>query len=202
MYLLFDDNTEKNQLTNFKSTQNYICFAFQNNVSVDNFSGVETFKMFSDDDMFLAEYVLNDYKLECNGNELYFKNKNEVIDLDTLKADKIEMSKMALAEWLENNPMLYTEGKYYSVTAEKLSLLNGNLASYERAEAVGVEYPLKWNSTGSECTPWDYTDLLTLSLTIAGYVAPKVSKQQAIELQIKACKTVEEVNEIVINYDE
>ena len=202
MYLLFDDNTEKNQLTNFKSTQNYICFAFQNNVSVDNFSGVETFKMFSDDDMFLAEYVLNDYKLECNGNELYFKNKNEVIDLDTLKADKIEMSKMALAEWLENNPMLYTEGKYYSVTAEKLSLLNGNLASYERAKAVGVEYPLKWNSTGSECTPWDYTDLLTLSLTIAGYVAPKVSKQQAIELQIKACKTVEEVNEIVINYDE
>ena len=202
MYLLFDDNTEKNQLTNFKSTQNYICFAFQNNVSVDNFSGVETFKMFSDDDMFLAEYVLNDYKLECNGNELYFKNKNEVIDLDTLKADKIEMSKMALAEWLENNPMLYTDGKYYSVTAEKLSLLNGNLASYERAKAVGVEYPLKWNSTGSECTPWDYTDLLTLSLTIAGYVAPKVSKQQAIELQIKACKTVEEVNEIVINYDE
>ena len=107
-----------------------------------------------------------------------------------------------LAEWLEDNPMLYTDGKYYSVTAEKQSLLNGNLASYERAKAVGVEYPLKWNSTGSECTPWDYTDLLTLSLTIAGYVAPKVSKQQAIELQIKACTTVDEVNEIVISYDE
>lgn len=201
MYLFFDESTEKKQLTDFKSTQNYICFVFQNDVSVDNFSGAETFKMFSDDDMFLAEYVLNDYKLECNGNELYFKNKNEVIDLDTLKADKIEMSKKKLAEWLEDNPMLYTDGKYYSVTAEKQSLLNGNLASYERAKAVGVEYPLKWNSTGSECIPWDYTDLLTLSLTIAGYVAPKVSKQQEIELQIKACKTVEEVNEIVINYD-
>ena len=202
MYLFFDESTEKKQLTDFKSTQNYICFAFQNDVSVDNFSGVETFKMFSDDDMFLAEYVLNDYKLECNGNELYFKNKNEVIDLDTLKADKIEMSKRILAEWLESNPMLYTDGKYYSVTAEKQSLLNGNLASYERAKAINVEYPLKWNSTGSECTPWDYTDLLTLSLTIAGYVAPKVSKQQAIELQIKACTTVDELNEIVINYDE
>ena len=202
MYLFFDDGTEKKQLTDFKSTQNYICFAFQNEISVNDFSDIKTFRMYSDDDMFLREYTLEDYKLECNGNELYFKNKNEVIDLDALKADKIEMSKMTLAEWLENNPMLYTDGKYYSVTAEKQSLLNGNLASYERAKAINVEYPLKWNSTGSECTPWDYTDLLTLSLTIAGYVAPKVSKQQEIELQIKACKTIEEINEIVINYDE
>lgn len=123
------------------------------------------------------------------------------INIDEVKASKIAESKDKLAEWLEDNPMLYTDGKYYSVTAEKQSLLNGNLASYERAKTVNVEYPLKWNSTGSECTPWDYTDLLTLSLTIAGYVAPKVSKQQEIELQIKACTTVDELNEIVINYD-
>lgn len=201
MYLIFNGNTEKNQLTNFKSTQNYICFAFQNEISVNDFSDIKTFRMYSDDDMFLREYTLEDYKLECNGNELYFKNKNEVIDLDALKADKIEMSKMTLAEWLEDNPMLYADGKYYSVTAEKQSLLNGNLASYERAKIANVEYPLKWNSTGSECVSWDYTDLLALSLTIAGYVAPKVSKQQAIELQIKACTTVDELNEIVIDYD-
>lgn len=123
------------------------------------------------------------------------------INIDEVKASKIAESKGKLAEWLESNPMLYTDGKYYSVTAEKQSLLNGNLASYERAKAINVEYPLKWNSTGSECTPWDYTDLLALSLTIAGYVAPKVSKQQAIELQIKACTTLDELNEIVIDYD-
>lgn len=201
MYLFFNENTEKKQLTDFRVTQNYICFAFQNDVSIDDFASIDVFKMYSDDDMFLREYTLEDYRLECNGNELYFKDKNEVVDLDVLKDDKIEMSKTMLAEWLEDNPMLYTDGKYYSVTAEKQSLLNGNLASYERAKTVGVEYGLKWNSTGSECVSWDYTDLLTLSLTIAGYVAPKVSKQQEIELQIKACTTVDEVNEIVINYD-
>lgn len=201
MYLFFDESTEKKQLTDFKSTQNYICFAFQNEVSIDDFASVSTFRMYSDDDMFLREYTLEDYRLECNGNELYFKDKNEVVDLDAIKVDKIENSKTLLAEWLENNPMLYTDGKYYSVTAEKQSLLNGNLASYERAKAVGIEYGLKWNSTGSECESWDYTDLLTLSLTIAGYVAPKVSKQQELELQIKACTTVDEVNEIEINYD-
>ena len=128
-------------------------------------------------------------------------NTNGLKTLEELKSNKITESKIKLAEWLETHPMAYSDGNSYSVTAEKQSLLNGNLASYERAKAVGVEYPLKWNSIGSECTPWDYTDLLTLSLTIAGYVAPKVSKQQEIELQIKACTTVDEINEIVINYD-
>ena len=201
MYLFFDESTEKKQLTDFKATQNYICFAFQNDVSIDDFVRISIFRMYSDDDMFLAEYVPSNYKIECNGNELYFKNKNEVFDLDAVKADKIENSKTLLAEWLETHPMTYTDGKMYSVTSEKQALLNGNLASYERAKAVGIEYSLKWNSTGSECVSWDYTDLLTLSLTIAGYVAPKVSKQQELELQIRACTTVDEVNEIVINYD-
>ena len=155
----------------------------------------------------IPQEVMNSKDLSqwCYSQEKNFYLNPDYLPPDTLtpfKESKIIESKDKLAEWLEDNPMLYTDGKYYSVTAEKQSLLNGNLASYERAKAVGVEYPLKWNSTGSECTPWDYTDLLTLSLTIAGYVAPKVSKQQAIELQIKACTTVEEVNEIVINYDE
>ena len=128
-------------------------------------------------------------------------NTNSLKTLEELKSNKITESKIKLAEWLETHPMAYSDGNSYSVTAEKQSLLNSNLASYERATQAGIPYSLKWNSTGSECTPWDYTDLLTLSLTIAGYVAPKVSKQQAIELQIKACETVDELNEIVIDYD-
>lgn len=122
--------------------------------------------------------------------------------LSPLKAAKIEESKTKLAEWLANNPLLYSDGKYYSVTEEKQSLLNSNLASYERATSAGIEYDLKWNSTGNECVPWEYNDLLTLSLNIAAYVAPKVSKQQYLEVQIRNCETIEELDAIVINYDE
>ena len=121
--------------------------------------------------------------------------------LSDLKEAKIAESKTKLAEWLANNPLLFSDGKYYSVTEEKQSLLNSNIASYERAEALGVEYPLKWNSTGEECVEWSYTDLVTLSLTIAAYVAPKVSQQQSIETQIKACETAEELDKVVISYD-
>ena len=122
-------------------------------------------------------------------------------DISGEKLAKIEESKTKLAEWLANNPLLYSDGKYYSVTEEKQSLLNSNIASYERAEALGIEYPLKWNSTGEECTEWTYESLVTLSLTIAAYVAPKVSKQQSIEIQIKACETAEELDKVVISYD-
>ena len=121
--------------------------------------------------------------------------------LSDLKEAKIAESKTKLAEWLANNPLLYSDGKYYSVTEEKQSLLNSNIASYERAEALGIEYPLKWNSTGEECTEWTYESLVTLSLTIAAYVAPKVSKQQSIEIAIKSCETAEELDGVVISYD-
>lgn len=129
------------------------------------------------------------------------KEKAQEKSLEECKEEKIALSKLMLSEWLANNPMLYSDGNYYSVTEEKQSLLNSNLASYERATAAGIPYPLKWNSTGAECTEWEYADLIALSLSIAAYVAPKVSTQQAIEVQIRACETKEEVDGVVISYE-
>ena len=119
-----------------------------------------------------------------------------------MKEIKIAESKEKLADWLQNNPMLHTDGKYYSVTTEKQALLNGNLASYERAKSMGIVYDLKWNATEQPCETWSYTDLLTLSLNIAAYVAPKVSKQQLLEVQIRNCETIDEIDAVVIDYDE
>ena len=147
------------------------------------------------------ELVLND-----NGSKIIDVVATEPVvtveEIESHKTKRIQESKILLAKWLNDNPILYTDGKYYSVTEEKQALLNGNLASYERAKSIGVEYPLKWNSTGSSCVEWEYNDLLALSLTIAGYVAPKVAIQQNIELDIKACETMDEINAVVIDYDE
>lgn len=146
------------------------------------------------------EFVLND-----DGSKIVDVVATEPVvtaeEIETHKTKRIQESKILLAKWLNDNPILYTDGKYYSVTEEKQALLNGNLASYERAKSVGIEYPLKWNSTGSSCVEWEYNDLLALSLTIAAYVAPKVAIQQNIELDIKACETMDEINAVVIDYD-
>lgn len=196
MYLINNEN--KIPIQDFNRNSELISFSCTDS----SFNGEIT--LYSDDDMRLftfntAEYECDTKQTDDNYKFTFYHHKE--ISLDEAKELKICDSKDKLAHWLSLNPMLYNDGKHYAVTEEKQSLLNGNLASYERAKELGIEYPLKWNSTGDECTPWEYSALVALSLTIAAYVAPKVSKQQELELKIKACTTVDEVNEIEINYD-
>ena len=175
MYLKIND-TDKS-LISFSQTTDKIIFVFAEDISSESFADISVVKLYSDDNMYLAEYNFKDFNASINKDTLYLIDKNFVEDVKAAKVDAIERSKELLAAWLENNPMLYTDGNYYNVTEEKQALLNSNLASYERAKSAGIDYPLKWNSTGSSCIDWDYSDLLTLSLNIAGYVAPKVSMQ-------------------------
>lgn len=128
-------------------------------------------------------------------------NDADCLTLDEYKAFKVEESKKLLAIWLASNPIMFTDGKYYSVTEEKQSLLNSNLASYERASAAEVNYPLKWNATGEECVPWEYKELLELSLAIAEYVAIRVAIQQAYEIEILACEDKVSIDTLVLDYD-
>ena len=106
-------------------------------------------------------YPNYDFVFDDDGNISDITETEPVVTTEEIEAHKtkrIQESKILLAKWLNDNPIVYTDGKYYSVTEEKQALLNGNLASYERATKAGVEYPLKWNSTGEECTEWNYND--------------------------------------------
>ena len=199
MYLKIN-NTNK-PLASFSQVTNKVAFVFSEDIGSEDFADVSKIGLYSDDDMYLAEYSFKDFDVSINKNALYLIDKNYIEDVEATKADMIQRSKELLAEWLSRNPMLYTDGNYYSVTEEKQSLLNSNLASYERAKAAGIDYPLKWNSTGAECTEWEYSELLILSLSIAAYVAPKVATQQAIELEIKAAETMEQLDKVVIIYE-
>lgn len=116
------------------------------------------------------------------------------------QAAKIAASKTQLAEHLAEHPLTYTDGKQYSVTAEKQSLLTSALARYQIATASGVPTTLKWNATGEECTEWEYNDLAALALAIAAYVEPLVAQQQAAEVAINACTSVAEVEAIAVAY--
>lgn len=114
---------------------------------------------------------------------------------------KIAESKTALSEYLASHPLQWTDGKYYSVTSDKQSLLTSNLSLYQLAVSNGQPFKLTWNSTGDECVEWVYEELAALALAIGTYVKPFVAHQQELELDIKACTTMEELDAIEINYD-
>lgn len=119
----------------------------------------------------------------------------------SVKDNKILESKTALSDYLQNHPLQWSDGKYYSVTSEKQSLLTSNLALYQISAAAGQPFKLTWNSTGDECVEWSYENLAALALAIGTYVKPFVSYQQELELAIKTCKTQAELGAIEITYD-
>ena len=120
--------------------------------------------------------------------------------VDDLREQRIADSKADLAAWLAENPMTWTDGKKYAVTSEKQAQLTSALAVQQVAQSAGVERELRWNSTGDECTVWQYADLCALALGIAAYVEPRVSIQQAAEVDLRNAATIEEVLAVAWNY--
>lgn len=120
--------------------------------------------------------------------------------VDDLRERRIADSKTDLAAWLAENPLTWTDGKQYAVTSEKQAQLTSALAVQQVAQSAGVERELRWNSTGDECTVWQYADLCALALAIAAYVEPRVSIQQAAEVDLRNAATAEEVLSVAWNY--
>lgn len=121
--------------------------------------------------------------------------------LDDMRGQRITESKTALAEWLAENPLTWTDGHQYAVTQEKQSQLTSTIAVQQVAQAAGVKRQLKWNTTGDECTEWTYEGLCALALAISDYVEPRVSVQQAAEVAIRDAKTAKGVLTVVWDYD-
>lgn len=121
--------------------------------------------------------------------------------IQTEKIKKITESKTKLEEYLVNNPYLFSDGKYYTVTKEKQNLLTNAITVYRiKVDAEDPTATLKWNAVGEVCTNWTLEDISDLVTGIAYYVSLLVTKQQEYEVQINACTTKEELDSIVIDY--
>lgn len=118
------------------------------------------------------------------------------------KPNMVLKTKQDLQIFLSKNPLLWTDGKYYSVTQEKQNLLTSNIATYQIEVQTNPEAIITWNATGEECVQWDIQQLCALAVAIKDYVKPMVTYQQGLEIQINNCQSLEELNSIEINYDQ
>lgn len=117
------------------------------------------------------------------------------------KEERILQSKDDLAAYLEAHPLLWTDGKYYSITSEKQQWLTSKLFSAAAAKAAGEEYPLTWNDTEEVCRAWTYEDLWALARVIDTRVTALVTYQQTQEVAIRNAATQEELDAVVVDYD-
>jgi hypothetical protein len=126
--------------------------------------------------------------------------------LNVYKEHLINISKIEMESFLNNHPILSTchnkTKSYYNVSLEKQSILANNFTTYKLKKSLGMDVKFTWNSTGDKCEEWAEEEAIQLLLEIDNYVHPIISKQQDLELAIKACTTIEELDAIEISYDE
>ena len=122
-------------------------------------------------------------------------------DLEPIKAARISQSKTDLAAYLESHPLQWTDGEYYSITAEKQQQLTSKIMAATMAQTMSADYHLTWNSTGEVCREWTLQDLSALTFAIDARVTALVSYQQHQEVAMRDASTPEELDAIVVDYD-
>lgn len=123
-------------------------------------------------------------------------------DLEPIKAERIAQSKTDLDTYLLEHPLQWTDGEYYAITAEKQNQLTSKIMAATMAQTMSTDYTLTWNSTGEVCKEWTLQDLSALAFAIDARVTSLVTYQQEKEVEIRNAETIEELDAIVVNYDE
>ena len=226
IYRTYEDNSKVIELSNDGSVWTKplkkVSFNAYNGGSLD---GETTQEVYNYEELKVPTPVANDnYKFvrwnpeiptsgEVDGNKIfnaifeYVPTEEELkAEFDAIKANKIEDSKVLLADYLERHPLVSNchggVDATYTVTTDKQTLMASNYLTYTIAKQSGVENPvLTWNAAGCECEVWTEQEYITLVLQIAEYVKPLVALQQSYEVQINACETQEELDSINIVYD-
>ena len=125
-------------------------------------------------------------------------------DMNTLAQEKetrIAQSKQLLADYLAAHPLLWTDGQYYTITAEKQAQITSKIMAATMAQTFSSDYTLTWNSTGEVCKEWTLQDLAALAFAIDARVTALVSYQQTQEVAMRGAGTKEELDAIVVDYD-
>ena len=117
------------------------------------------------------------------------------------KEARITQSKEDLAAYLDTHPLQWTDGNFYSITAEKQAQLTSKLAVAQAKATAGVPYELKWNTTNEACVPWELNELFALAFAIDERVTALVSYQQNQEVAMREAESQEALDAIIVDYD-
>lgn len=117
------------------------------------------------------------------------------------KEEKIARSKTDLAAYLEEHPLLWTDGEYYAITAEKQAQLTSKIMAATMAQTMSQPYDLTWNSTGEVCKAWTLQDLSALAFAIDARVTALVAYQQTQEVSMREAESLEALEAVVVDYD-
>ena len=111
-------------------------------------------------------------------------------------------NKAALAKFLKNNPILWTDGLYYGVTQEDQNEMNLDLTTYRLKQSMGdSKWKLQWHSIKSDCRDFTEEEFLALLNAIIEFVYPYRQIEMNYKEAIYTSTTKEEVAKIKLIYE-
>lgn len=119
---------------------------------------------------------------------------------ERVRTQKQEANKAALAEWLATHPLLWTDGNPYGVTEDDQQEMALNLMQYQVAVQAGQSKVLEWHTQKKSCRVFELEEFTALSIAIVDYVYPYLRYQESVKEKIYAAQTIEEINNVEINY--
>jgi hypothetical protein len=119
--------------------------------------------------------------------------------LSEIQSARQEENKAALAAWLAEHPLTWTDGKQYGVEEQDQNEMALNLMQYQINKDTGTAV-LEWHAQKEECRTFDEVEYVALSKAITAYVYPYRRYQEKIKAAIYAAQTAEDVEAITIDY--
>lgn len=122
------------------------------------------------------------------------------LTLDEYKSYLREKNNLALADFLDKNPMEWTDGKRYSASKEDQSLIINNFNAYQLQVTAGVSAKLEWNSADSMCREFTVEEYCALMGALYGYAKKMVKLCQWYKVKIINAITRIELESIQLEY--
>ena len=133
---------------------------------------------------------------EAQFEEIVGKSIYEIGSLEEAMTRKQEQNKKALASFLENSSIEWTDGERYGVTQDDQIELMLNKSQYEIKKASNGNAVLQWHSKRKICREFSEEEFATLTNAIIDFVYPYVEKCQEIKEQIYSSTSYEELKNI------
>lgn len=144
--------------------------------------------------------------VETDDNMIVIPSISETEILAEAKKDRVEESKKMLENFFTNHPLISSchnnTPAYYTVTLDKQQQMANQYMTYQMEKALNPDAVITWNESGEECEPWTEEEFIQLVLEAKAYVYPAVSYQQSTEKAIINCQTLEELENVVIDYEQ
>lgn len=114
--------------------------------------------------------------------------------LAELRDMKQQENKEQFKKYLEENPLIWIDGKEYGITEEDQIEINLNLSQYQNNNLVDADLPLQWHAKGEENVEWSAQELRQLNAAIQQAVRPAFRKMQEYKTQIFRSDDMDAIN--------